>query len=263
MDNGSSGIVTRMGHLFHHADQRAFIVALDHGIVGNLPGIENLAGTLATVIDGEPDGIVVSAGAFPSLAKIINGKIGIILTLDTYLTSSIPRSNSMEEEHRLLSTVEHAMALGADAVKIFLVGGQKSLPGFADNVEKVAQVGNECLRWGIPLIVEPTLWGGEIPNEKKHDPELISHMSRIAYESGATILKIPYPGAEVLEKIVGNLPCPILIMGGSNVGSEDEMLTLVREVVAAGAQGIVFGQNIWQRKAVTSIVRKVSKVVHS
>ena len=146
--------------------------------------------TLAAVLEGDPDGILVSAGAFPSLAPMIKGKTGIILTLDTYLTSSIPRSNSMGEEHRLLASIEHAITLGADVVKVFLIGGRNSLSGFADNVEKVAQVGNTCFRWGIPLIVEPTLWGEQVTNEMKHDPELISHMSRIAYECGATILKI-------------------------------------------------------------------------
>ena len=33
------GIATRMGHLFRREDNRAFIVAMDHGLVGNLPGI--------------------------------------------------------------------------------------------------------------------------------------------------------------------------------------------------------------------------------
>jgi class I fructose-bisphosphate aldolase len=169
------------------------------------------------------------------------------LTLDTYLTSSIPRSTSMGEEHRILSSVEHAMALGADAVKVFLIGGQNSLPGFADNVEKVAQVGNACFRWGIPLIIEPTLWGERVTNEMKHNCELIGHMCRIAYECGATVLKIPYPGAEKLKIISKNLACPILIMGGSNIRSESEMLTLVQEVMTSGAQELYLGR-IWQPK---------------
>ncbi len=263
MDSKLPGMATRMGHLFHSKDQRSFIVAMDHGLVGALPGIENLPNTLAAVLEGGPDGILVSVGAFPSVASVIKGKTGIILTLDTYLTSSIPRASSMGEEHRLLSSVDQALSLGADAVKVFLIGAQNSLKGFADNVEKVAQVGNACFRWGIPLIVEPTLWGAQVSSEKKNDPELINHMCRIAYECGATILKIPYPGSETLQRISSELPCPVLIMGGSSVRSESEMLTLVNEIISAGAHGIVFGQNIWQRKEVTSIVRKVFTVVHS
>src|SRR3972149_156988 len=155
----SSGKTIRMGRLFPGGEGRALVVALDHGLVGSLPGIENLAESLESVLRGHPDGVVVSAGAMPYLAEQIRGRTSVILTIDTYLTSSVPRSTPSGEAHRMLAPVGDAPAMGPDGVKVFMVGGQSDLNSFADNVQRVDHVVRTCHLWGIPVIVEPTLWG--------------------------------------------------------------------------------------------------------
>ena len=258
----SSGKAMRLGRLFASDTGRAFIVALDHGLAGSLPGIENLPATLESVLRGHPDGVVVSAGAMPHLAERIRGQTGVILTIDTYLTSSIPRSNPTGESHRMLATVEDALSLGADAVKVFLVGGRSDLEGFADNVARVADAARACEEWGVPLIIEPTLWGGAVEEGRKRDAQLVSHMVRIAFETGADVLKIPYPGPEALRELSQNIPCPILILGGSRMASVQEVLAFVREAIDSGARGIVFGQNVWQHPDPASMVVELSAIVH-
>jgi DhnA family fructose-bisphosphate aldolase class Ia len=259
----SSGKTMRLGRLFASAGGRALVVALDHGLVGSLPGIENLPDTLAKVLPGHPDGVVVSAGAMPHLADQIRGRTSVILTIDTFLTSSIPRSSPTGEAHRMLAATEDALVLGADAVKVFMVGGQGDLGGLADNIVRVAQTARACERWGLPLIVEPTLWGNAVEEGRKRDPQLIRHMVRIAFETGADVLKIPYPGPETLRELVGNIPCPILIMGGSKMAKAEDVFEMVREAIDAGARGIVFGQNVWQHSDPAGMVAELAAIVHA
>jgi class I fructose-bisphosphate aldolase len=263
MKDQSCGKLTRLGRIFDHQSGRALVVALDHGLVGNLPGIEDLPSTLDKVVQAQPNAVVVSAGAMSRLSPTIRGQCGIILTIDTFLSSSIPRSDAMGEAHRLLASAEEALALGADAVKVFLIGGQEDLDAFADNVVRVGQTAQMCNRWGLPLIVEPTLWGSKVAREQKNDPELVKHMCRIALESGADVLKIPNPGPEVVTQLVNDTPCPILIMGGSKVDSEELMIEGVREAIEAGADGIVYGQNVWQRDDPAALIKKLSRIIHS
>jgi class I fructose-bisphosphate aldolase len=259
----SPGKITRYGRIFEPASNRTLIVALDHGLVGNLPGIENLPATLDRVLSGGPDGVVISAGAMTSLSERISGQTGIVLTIDTFLTTSIPRSESIGEIHKILCTAEEALCLGADAVKMFLIAGQEKLDTYADNVASIARTARSCEKLGVPLIVEPTLWGGRVDKGQEHDARLIGHVCRIAYECGADILKIPYPGSDALKEIVDDIPCPILIMGGSKFVSDDGILSWVQEAISVGARGIVFGQNIWQREEPASIIQKLMKIVHS
>jgi DhnA family fructose-bisphosphate aldolase class Ia len=162
----------------------------------------------------------------------------------------------------MLASVEDALALGADAVKVFLVGGQAELAGFADNVTRLAKTARACQRTGVPLIVEPTLWGERVGSAQQRDPTLVAHMCRIAFETGADVLKIPYPGTETLGELVSALPCPILVMGGSTAESMEDTVAFAGEVVAAGARGIVFGQRVWQSPDPAYTVRALCAAVH-
>jgi DhnA family fructose-bisphosphate aldolase class Ia len=148
-------------------------------------------------------------------------------------------------------------------VKVFMVGGQADLGSYADNVQRVAQVVRACDRWGIPAIVEPTLWGSAVEEGRKREPELIRHMVRIAFETGADVLKIPYPGPKTLRELSAEVPCPILILGGSKMASAEEALALVKEAVQAGARGIVFGQNVWQHPDPAAMVSSLAAIVHA
>jgi DhnA family fructose-bisphosphate aldolase class Ia len=262
MTLASPGKAVRLSHLFHPDTERTVIVALDHGLAGTRPGLEDLPAALEHVLRGRPDGIVLSAAALSHLAGRIRRRAGIVCTIDTFLTSSIPRAEPMGEAHRMLASVEGALALGADAVKVFLVGGQADLGGFADNVARVAETARACERTGVPLIVEPTLWGQRVEPARQRDPALVAHMCRIAFETGADVLKIPYPGPETLGELVSALPCPILIMGGSAAESIADTLAFAGEAVAAGARGIVFGQRVWQSPDPADTVRALYAAVH-
>ncbi|PNR99622.1 hypothetical protein X927_05285 [Petrotoga mexicana DSM 14811] len=94
-----------------------------------------------------------------------------------------------------------------------------------ESIEVVEKVANECDKWNIPLMVEPVLWGNSIPKEKKNDPELIEHASRMALEFGADILKIPYTGDETeFKELVNNLKVPVFVLGGPKMNDMEQPL---------------------------------------
>ena len=67
-DPGDAPIVNgadiRLGQLFDRESGRSFIAAFDHGVtLGPKPGSENVLEDLQRIIDGNPDGILISPGA--------------------------------------------------------------------------------------------------------------------------------------------------------------------------------------------------------
>src|SRR5215210_4854373 len=58
-----SGAEIRLGQLFDAETGRSFIAAFDHGLtLGPKPGSENVLDGLARIIEGAPDGILISPG---------------------------------------------------------------------------------------------------------------------------------------------------------------------------------------------------------
>jgi len=112
-------------------------------------------------------------------------------------------------------------------------------------------------------MVEPVLWGNNIPKEKKNDPELIEHASRMALEFGADILKIPYTGDETeFKELVNNLKVPIFVLGGPKMNNIEGVLKVAKESIEAGAKGIVFGRNVWQNPKMESLILGLKEIVH-
>ena len=62
-DTHVNGAEIRLGQLFDRESGRSFIAAFDHGLtLGPKPGSENVVENLQRIIDGNPDGILISPG---------------------------------------------------------------------------------------------------------------------------------------------------------------------------------------------------------
>jgi len=60
-------------------------------------------------------------------------------------------------------------------------------------------------------------------------------------------VKTDYTGDPVsMQSVVEGCPIPILVLGGSRQGSDEEALGVVRDAVLAGAAGVFFGRNVFQ-----------------
>jgi class I fructose-bisphosphate aldolase len=139
--------------------------------------------------------------------------------------------------------VEDAVRLGVDAVKMLF-------PWNMSNEERVrmctrvSEVIRECERWEIPLVLEPVLIGAPRSEEVIVAEEKIA---RIAYDLGAHIIKIAFPGEERTRRLVDELKLPLVIAGGPLAGTPADTVDAVAQTIRAGARGVIVGRNIWQR----------------
>jgi class I fructose-bisphosphate aldolase len=239
---------------------RSVVVAIDHGLHwGVYEGFENPGETLDLVLEADPDGVLASVPFLRRYRERLDSyDVYTIGTLDVLYDSTFPGDHEDAEIHSQVFSAAAAAEV-ADAAKVALVYGREDPAVLQANVEFVASAAEACHDAGIPLIVEPTLWGQRAEDE--FDPAYLAHASRLAFELGADILKSPFPD-EDFEPIAANAPQPTYIAGGPAVDSDREVLEMVREACEAGALGVMFGRNVWQRDDPTAMIAALSAIVH-
>lgn len=205
------------------------------------------------------------AGEIPLILKI-NGK------------TNIP--SDAEAFSALTATVEDAVRLGADAVGYTLFVGS---PRQDEDIAQLMDVRADCDYFGMPLIVWSYPRGEAIDAKGGRDSfYAVDYAARLAEEMGADIVKVNFP--KINPETDKNCPKPydslqigeveafrqvvesagramVLVSGGSKIGDED-LLNKVRMSFEAGATGLIFGRNMWQRKledalALTEQVKRI------
>jgi fructose-bisphosphate aldolase/2-amino-3,7-dideoxy-D-threo-hept-6-ulosonate synthase len=157
----------------------------------------------------------------------------------------------------LVTTVEEAVALGADAISIHINLGAKDTPKMLEDGGKIAA---DCKRFGMPLLIMMYPRGEKVKNEK--DVEMAKIAARVGAELGAGIVKTVYTGSkESFIEVVRGCPVPVVIAGGSK-GTDREVLQMIRDAMDAGAAGVSMGRNAFQHKEPKKIIKAVSLVVH-
>ncbi len=189
------------------------------------------------------------AGEVPLILKI-NGKTNIPSDADALST--------------LTGTVEDAVALGADAVGYTLYVGS---PRQDDDILQFTEVREQCDKYNMPIVMWSYPRGAAIETMGGRDSlYAVDYAARVALELGADVVKLnipkhsakdadqpkPYPdidysyeeGARTVVKSAGR--AMVLFSGGSKLG-DDDLLHKARTAMEAGATGLIFGRNMWQR----------------
>jgi class I fructose-bisphosphate aldolase len=260
-----TGKLIRLNRLFDARSQRSVTVAIDHGIGGMPAGLESPREALAAVLAGEPDGLILTPGLLKSCSELFTGRgrPALYAAADVAPGSTFPGGPGGGEEYRLMAGVEELLRLGADGVKMLLIFGRESATAHADNVERIAAMARACESWGVPLMVEPVLWGRKVPEAERLHPRLIQSIARIAIELGADLLKVPYPqDLEAYRRLVEASPVPVLVLGGARAETERDMLTRVADSLAAGGRGVAFGRNVFQHPNPAAVVRALRALTH-
>jgi len=250
-----SGAEVRLGQLFDRESGRSFIAAFDHGVtLGPKPGSEDALGVLQKIIDGGPDGILVSPGVMKlggALFGFHGGPVPIVRADWIFNNEVFPglpaalQDPRQGENYEVICSPEDALALGAGAITMFLIVGTGDGAAFSNNARLVAANIQAAGRVGLPVIVESVLWGSRL--EDKRDPELLAFGARVAAELGADAIKTTYTGdPETMRQVVEGCPVPVLVLGGVRSSSPDIVLEATRGALAAGARGVVYGRNVWQ-----------------
>jgi len=179
-----------------------------------------------------------------------------------------------------LYSVEDALSLGATAVGYTVYTGSK----YEDEMHKeFAQIIRKAHSKGIPAIGWMYPRGESLfdrksasrtfkialeeQEEKKlaidETPSVVAYGARIGLELGADIVKVKYTGSpETFRWIVEcAAPTKVVMSGGPMTKTDEEFLSIVKDVLTAGAVGIAVGRNVWQRKAPLNITKKLYRII--
>lgn len=232
----------RMRRIFG-SDGKSLIVAMDHAsFLGPVPGLVNPGETIRAVAEGGADAVMTTFGTCLRYGEAL-GKAGLILTLDAEVDPE--------------ASVERAICLGADSVKILIVTHTDS----QEQIRLMRRYGLICDRWGMPLQAE-VIPGGFMDREK-HTPELIAQAARIAAEAGADYVKTLYTGQpETFYPVVEGCYVPVVILGGDKISDPRLLLELLAVAMDAGAAGAAMGRNIWSDEHPGRIAAAASAVIH-
>lgn len=255
----------RLGRLFDRTSGRSFVVAMDHGLTLGVPkGFEDAPAAIERIADLNPDAIVLAPGMLHQTGHVFarRGAPAPLVRADFIIND--PRIAYLGEQHRVLISPEDAVVLGADGILLFLILGVKEGQMFADNIEAVARGAQAAHRVGLPLIVEVTLWGSQIPLAARRDPDLLAFGARIAAELGADAIKTEYTGDRTsMATIVDGCPVPVLVLGGPKTNAPDALVDATREAMNAGAKGVVYGRNVWQADDPAGMAEELRAAIHS
>jgi DhnA family fructose-bisphosphate aldolase class Ia len=242
----------RMHRLFK-SDGRSLIVAMDHGSAMNVfPDLLDTPSVLKQIVDNGADAFLTTFGILKNHWRVLKDS-GIILRLDGGITSF----KEGAKQYRQLFTVEDALRLGTDAV------GCMGLPGSDYESETLNYLANICAEahlWNIPVLAE-MLPGGF--NKELHTPENIAVSARIGVELGADIIKTEYPhDINAFKNMTRGVFKPVVVLGGTKSERYEELFTMVKTAIDAGASGVAVGRNIWGYRNPGAMTAALRAIIH-
>ncbi len=213
-------------------------------------------------LDGGFSAIVFQVGIAQRYLYKYAGRLPLILKVNG--KTEIPSDKAAFSP--CIAKVEDAVRLGADAVGYTLYVGS---PAQSEDIIQFREVRIEAERYGMPVIVWAYPRGDAIETKGGRDGlYAVDYAARVAAELGADVIKVnvpkrdpekdklapkPYSDLDVDEaeatrmvvKSAGN--SLVLFSGGSKV-SDEVLIAKARLAMGAGATGLIFGRNVWQRR---------------
>jgi fructose-bisphosphate aldolase, class I len=266
--NLSTGKRTRLHRLLYQFGPRngtaVFLPidqGLEHGPVDFFanPPAKDPEYQLRLAVEGGYNGIVFQVGLAEKYMHQYAGRIPLILKLNGKTT--IPPDD--EAFSPLIATVEDAVRLGADAVGYTLYVGS---PAQGEDFVQFEGVRADAEAAGMPVIMWAYPRGSAI--EAKGGREslyAVDYAARVACELGADIVKVNEPKLEdqaalpkpynelqeddaaALRRVVESAGRTLVLFSGGSKLSDEELLRKAHQCMAAGATGLIFGRNMWQR----------------
>ncbi|HEY5031466.1 MAG TPA: fructose-bisphosphate aldolase [Actinomycetes bacterium] len=219
---------------------------------------------LQLALEGGFNGVVLQIGLAEKFYWTYAGEVPLVLKLNG--KTDIPSDAAALSP--LNATVEEAVRLGADAVGYTLYVGT---PAQEADLAALRTVRTDADRYGMPLIV----WAyprGEAIEAKggKTSFYAVDYAARVASELGADVVKVnfphpdlrtavkaeydrPFTSDEAIQAVVRSANRTLVLVSGGERAGDDAMLDKARASMDAGALGLIFGRNTWQRPHAESL----------
>lgn len=270
--NLSTGKKTRLYRLLHRygpGNGTLFLLPIDQGLEHGPrdffanPESANPDYQLRIAKEGGYSGIVFHIGLAEKYMERYAGEVPLVLKLNG--KTEIPSDKAAFSGQ--IAAVEDAVRLGADAIGYTLYVGS---PSQDRDFIQFSAIRREADRYGMPIVVWSYPRGEAIEGKGGRDSlYAVDYASRVAAELGADVIKLNVPQLdpdrakdspkpydtltgqlseeEAIRKVVQSAGRTFVIFAGGARMSDDELLQKTRLIMSAGATGLVFGRNIWQR----------------
>jgi class I fructose-bisphosphate aldolase len=209
-------------------------------------------------LEGRYSAIALGIGLAEKYFHDYCGRVPLILKLNA--KTNIPPDDDAVSP--LTASVEDAVRLGADAIGYTLYVGT---PRQDFEFLQFQPVRQQAERYGMPIVMWAYPRGRAIEAQGgKGTLFAIDYAARVAEELGADIVKLHEPNdrtegvpepyrslhestGQRLQRVVRSAGrCLVLFSGGSKMDAE-AAIAKVDLCMRAGAAGIIFGRNLWQR----------------
>jgi fructose-bisphosphate aldolase, class I len=209
-------------------------------------------------LEGGFNGIAIQIGLAKKFYWDYAGEVPLVLKLN----AKTDIASSIDPLSPLNATVEDAVRLGADAVGYTLYVGS---PAQERDFAQYLRVREDAERFGMPLIVWAYPRGSAIDAKGGRDSfYAVDYAARIASELGADLVKVNFPqpdkqsgvpdayrrdfsSQEAIDRVVRSANRTLLLVSGGEQAADEVMLDKARQSMEAGATGLIFGRNIFQR----------------
>ena len=210
-------------------------------------------------VEGGFNGIAVQIGLAEKFYWDYAGEVPLILKLNGK-TDIPPDGDALSPVH---ATVADAVRLGADAVGYTLYVGT---PAAEQDFAQLSQIRSDAHQLGMPLIVWAYPRGSAIEARGGKDSfYAVDYAARTASELGADVVKVNFPHPEkrtgvaeaydaefssqdAVGAVVRSANRTLVLISGGEKAGDEAMLEKARESMEAGATGLIFGRNVWQRE---------------
>jgi fructose-bisphosphate aldolase, class I len=263
----SAGKKARLYRILHQHGLRngaAIFLPYDHGLehgprdfVDN-PEASDPRHIIRLALEGGFNGIALQIGLAKKFYWDYAGEVPLVLKLNG--KTDIP--SSLDPLSPVNATVEDAVRLGADAVGYTLYVGS---PAQERDFAQYLRVREDAERFGMPLIVWSYPRGSAIDAKGGRDSfYAVDYAARTASELGADLVKVNFPqpdkqsgvpeayrgefsSQEAIDRVVRSANRALLLVSGGEHAGDEAMLDKARQSMEAGATGLIFGRNIFQR----------------
>jgi fructose-bisphosphate aldolase, class I len=269
----STGKKTRLHRILHEHGLRngtAIFLPYDQGLehgprdfFANPPASDPRY-IIGLALEGGFNGIAIQIGLAEKFYWDYAGEVPLVLKLNgkTDIASGIDPLSPVN------ATVEDAVRLGADAVGYTLYVGS---PAQERDFGQYLRVREDARRLGMPLIVWAYPRGRAIDAKGGKDSfYAVDYAARTASELGADVVKVnfPHPGKrtdvpdpylaefssqQAIDAVVRSANRTLLLVSGGERAGDEAMLEKARQSMEAGATGLIFGRNVWQRERSESL----------
>ncbi|MBI4508903.1 MAG: aldolase [Deltaproteobacteria bacterium] len=250
-----SGKRLRISKFFNRESGAGLLVPIDHGLtIGPVSGLRTLSEIGSWINNRHLGGIIAHKGMVERLARadLIRG-LPVMVHLNG-MTSMAPCPDTKE----LVTRVEHAIRLGADAVSI-----QVNFDGDneAHNLTMLGAVVDEAERFGMPVLT--MLYDKAKIGDKQAKHARLRHLIRLTLELGTDALKLAAPESvsEVAELLEDAFDDTAVFFAGGPLCSDDELFSLARAVSGYEWVGLCVGRNVFQRPSPSKVIGELHNIL--